>query len=292
MPGPQVDIATDAGAVLGEGPVWDARTRRLVWLDILPGLVHQYDPATGLDVATAMGKPVGAVAPRQAGGWVLATSTGFDLADSDFQNLRPLASMPELHPTLRFNDGGCDPAGRFLAGTIADDNRPGAGTLYRLEPDATCHLVLADLTISNGLAWAPDGRTLYYIDSTTGGIDAFDYHLNTGTISRRRRLIDVAPADGIPDGLTIDTDGCLWVALWGGAAVHRYTPAGTLDEVVRFPAANVTAPAFGGDLLDVLFITSARHGLDPAELDTQPHAGALFALSPGVAGLPPFAFAG
>lgn len=291
MRGAQVDIATDAGAVLGEGPVWDARTRRLVWVDLLPGRVHQYDPATGLDVASGIGKPVGALAPRQAGGWILATSTGFDLADSDWQHLRPLVQMPELHPALRFNDGGCDPAGRFFAGTIAYDTRPEAGTLYRLEPDATCCAVLTEVTISNGLAWAPDGRTMYYIDSATGGIDAFDYVPDTGAIGRRRRFVDIAPADGIPDGLTIDAEGELWVALWGGGAVHRYIAAGTLDQVVQLPVTNITAPAFGGDHLDVLYVTSARLGLDPDELDAQPHAGALFTLSPGVSGLPPFAFA-
>jgi len=165
-----VEIACDAHAQLGEGPVWDARTRRLVWLDILVGVVHELDPVTGTDTTTTLGMPIGALAPRARGGWILIAGDRFRVTDSGWQSVVVLGDMAPLKSRLLFNGGACDPAGRFFAGTLAYDSTPGAGVLYCVEPDATITLVLRGVTISNGLAWAPDGRTMYYIDSATGGI--------------------------------------------------------------------------------------------------------------------------
>ena len=232
--------------MLGEGPVWDDQRQRLLWVDILPGLVHRFDSATGGDDVFRAGKPVGAVGLRREGGLVIAVEDGFALLDRGWQRVRQVAVIGHAGPRARFNDGKCDPAGRFLAGTMAYDLTPGAGSLYRLDPDRSVTRLLTGVTISNGLAWTGDGTTLYYIDSPTQGIDAFGYDLGTGRLANRRRLVEIPPDAGLPDGMTIDEDGCLWVALYGGSAVHRYTPAGKLDVMVSFPATNITCPVFGG----------------------------------------------
>jgi sugar lactone lactonase YvrE len=291
-PSHRPEVALDARATLGEGPVWDAGQQRLVWLDILPGLVHRFDPATGRDDPFRAGKPVGSAALRHGGGLVLAVEDGFALLDPDWQRLDQVAVIEHPGPPGRFNDGKCDPAGRFLAGTMAYDLTPAAGSVYRLGPDLTVTRLLDGVTISNGLAWTADGATMYYIDSPAQGVDAFDYDAETGRLGNRRRVVDIPAAAGLPDGMTIDTDGCLWVALHGGSAVHRYAPDGRLDTVVSFPASNVTCPVFGGPGLDVLYVTSARDGLDERRLAAQPHAGALFAADVGARGLPADRFAG
>jgi sugar lactone lactonase YvrE len=289
---PRPDVALDARAVLGEGPVWDEELQCLVWLDILPGLVHRFDPATGADDVFGVGKPVGSAGLRQGGGLVLAVEDGFALLDPGWQRLDQVAVVEFAGPPARFNEGKCDPAGRFLAGTMAHDETPGAGSLYRLGPDLSVTKLFDGVTISNGLAWTPDGATMYYIDSPTQGVDAFDYDAATGWLGNRRRVVDIPAAAGLPDGMTLDTGGCLWVALWGGSAVHRYTPDGRLDAVLSLPATNITCPVFGGAGLGVLYVTSARDGLDGRQLAAQPHAGAVFAADVGAHGLPTLRFAG
>jgi sugar lactone lactonase YvrE len=286
------DVAFDGRATLGEGPVWDAEQQRLVWLDILPGLVHRFDPATGSDDVFGVGKPTGSAGLRHCGGLVLAVEDGFALLDPGWQRLDQVAVVEHPGPPARFNEGKCDPAGRFLAGTMAYDETPGAGSVYRLDADLAVTKLFDGVTISNGLAWTPDGATMYYIDSPTQGVDAFDYDAGTGRLGNRRRVVDVPAAAGLPDGMTLDTDGCLWVALWGGSAVHRYTPDGRLDTALSFPATNITCPVFGGPGLSVLYVTSARDGLGERELAAQPHAGALFAADVGARGLPALRFAG
>jgi sugar lactone lactonase YvrE len=289
---PRPDIAFDGHATLGEGPVWDDEHQRLVWVDILPGLVHRFDPATGGDHVFRAGKPVGSAALRRGGGLVLAVEDGFALLDPAWRRLDQVAVVEHPGPRARFNEGKCDPGGRFLAGTMAYDETPGAASLYRLDSDFAVTRLLDGVTISNGLAWTADGATVYYIDTPTQGVDAFDYEAETGRLGNRRRVVDVPAAAGMPDGMTIDTDGCLWVALWGGAAVHRYAPDGRLDTVLSFPATNITCPVFGGPGLGVLYVTSARDSLGERQLAAQPHAGALFAVDAGACGLPALRFAG
>jgi sugar lactone lactonase YvrE len=288
----EVELVADVHANVGEGPVWWPEEGLLLWVDITPGHVHVLDPASSTRRLLEVGQPVGAVAPRRAGGLVLAVQEGFALADLATGETRTVARVGGGDPSLRMNDGKCDPKGRFWAGTMALDERPGAGTLYRLDADYRVEAVLDGLTISNGMGWSLDGRTMYFIDSPTQRVDAFDFDPERGAVANRRPLVEVPPEAGLPDGMTVDTEGFLWVALWGGWAVRRYAPDGTLDRVVRLPVSQVTSCAFGGPGLDQLYVTSAARDLTGDALRREPHAGALFRCRPGVRGLPGVAFAG
>ncbi|HTI30100.1 MAG TPA: SMP-30/gluconolactonase/LRE family protein, partial [Methylomirabilota bacterium] len=228
------------------------------------------------------------VAPRAAGGFVAALQDGFWVV-GDGPAAR-IAAIPEAGPGLRFNDGKCDPAGRFWAGTMTYDAALGAGALYRLDPDGQARMVLDEVTISNGLAWSLDGGTMYFIDTPTQRVDAFSFDGVTGEIGDRRPEIHLPPEAGAPDGMTIDAEGGLWIALWGGAAVHRYLD-GRLDQVIELPVSQPTSCCFGGASLDELYVTSAREGLSAPRLRAEPLAGALFRVRPGVRGLAPAVFA-
>ncbi len=228
---------------------------------------------------------MGAAAPRAAGGYVLAVREGFATHDADV--LDTVAAPLSDRPHLRMNDGRCDRAGRYWAGSMADDaSGRGEGSLFRLDGNGVCEEIVGGVGLSNGLDWSPESNLLYYVDSLEGGVDVFDFDLDDGAVSRRRRLVDIDSGDGAPDGITIDADGCLWVALWGGACVRRYTPGGVLDVEIPVPVSQVTSCGFGGDAMDVLFITSAAGGLDAAAQERQPHAGGLFCVEPGVKGQP------
>jgi sugar lactone lactonase YvrE len=267
-------------AELGEGPVWDHRSRRLVWVDILGGLVHLTSAGSGLTLSIPAGQHVGAVALRGSSSYLLAVRDGFAVLDGE--EVGPVTAVFD-DPVLRMNDGGVDPAGRFLAGTMAYDGAPEAGTLYVRDLDGSVRPVVEPVTVSNGLAWSEGGEVMYYVDSATGGVDIFDYDVDRGLIANRRRHLSIEPAAGIPDGLTLDAEGCLWLALFGAGEVRRYSPAGSLIARVEVPARQVTSCAFGGDELDTLFVTSACHRLD---LSDPGHdlAGHLFAVNPGCAG--------
>jgi sugar lactone lactonase YvrE len=273
-----------AAARLGEGPVWDARSSTLRWVDIERGEVHRFDPASGADTFFEVGEPVGTVAVRAAGGLLLATRTGLYTCLDNGGQRTLLHEVDTDPPGGRFNDGKADPWGRFWAGTMLDGT-DGAAALYRLDPDHSLHRVVTDVSISNGIAWSPDGTTMYYVDTMTRGVDAFDHDPSSGTVTNRRRLFDIDR--GWPDGLTVDADGCLWTALWDGWAVQRHTPDGHLLTTVEVPAQRVTSCTFGGS---TLYITTARTGLD--DFTDQPNAGAVFACEPGVAGLPAGEWAG
>ncbi|MDQ0786824.1 SMP-30/gluconolactonase/LRE family protein [Streptomyces sp. B3I8] len=280
----EVEVAVRAEAELGEGPTWDAAAGRLLWLDILRSRVHTYDPVSGRRTVRTTEQHVGAVKPRAGGGLVLNLRDGIGLVDDagDFRWLRH-----EPVPGRRGNDAAVAPDGSLWAGTMRYDEAKGGGTLSRITGDGAAEVVLDDVTVSNGTGWSPDGRLMYYIDTPTRRIDVFDHDPATGRVSGRRPLATVEDGAGFPDGLTVDADGCVWVALWDGAAVRRYTPGGELDRVVRLPVPRVTACAFGGAHLTDLYITTARVGLSPAP----PLAGSLMVL-PGAGkglALPPFA---
>lgn len=283
----RIDVLVAGGAELGEGPVWDVRSGRLTWVDILGRRIHATDPRTGDTQSTDVPLDVGAIVPRGAGGFVAALQDGFWVIGDG--PTRRIATVPEAGPGLRFNDGKCDPEGRFWAGTMAYDERAGAGCLYRLDTDGTVTRVLDGVTVSNGLAWSHDGTTMYYIDSPTQRIDAFSYTRASGQIGDRRTVVEIPPELGTPDGMTIDADGGLWIALWGGSAVHRYVD-GRLDRVIALPVSKPTSCAFGGPDLDELFVTSAWKGLSADARRAEPLAGALFRLRPGVRGVPPSVF--
>lgn len=288
----EVELVLDAHAQLGEGPVWDGMTNVLMWVDIVGCVVHRFDPSVGCDRVVNVGKPVGAVAPRQSGGLVLALEDGFGLLDANCSEPSMIWNTDASERGCRMNDGKCDSAGRFWAGTMAYDLRPYAGALYRLETGYRVTKVLDGITISNGLGWSPDDRRMYFIDSGTGGVDVFDYDRDSGSVSRRRRLVEVSASVGMPDGMTVDSEGFIWVSLWGGSAVHRHAPDGRLDMIISLPVSQVTSCAFGGSDLSDLYITSATAGLSPDQRSRQSLAGGLFRCRPGVTGLAPHFFAG
>jgi len=287
-----VELVLDARADLGEGPVWDAVARLLIWVDITAGVVHRFDPETRRDEPFEIGRPVGAAVPTASGELALAVDDGFALLDPATRRIERLAEVESDVPETMMNDGKCDPAGRFWAGTKDIEGRRPLGALYRLDKDGDVLRVLTGVTISNGLAWSPDHGTMYYIDSPTFGIDAFDFDPETGSASRRRRLVDFPTDWGLPDGMTIDENGFLWVAFWGGSAVRRLSPDGSVASVVEFPVTQVSSCAFGGEDLSDLYVTSARNGLSGEQLGGQPHAGGLFRVRSGVQGLVPHAFGG
>src|SRR6185437_4261492 len=237
----------------GEGPVWVARDTSLYWVDMLAGDVLQLD-GEGQVSRHHVGSVAAALRPRASGGLVVAVERGFALVEHDWT----MRELPEAFAdvSVRMNDGGCDPQGRFYCGTMAYDAAPGAGTLFRLDPDESVHVVLDGVTVSNGLAWSPDGATVYYVDSATQRIDAFDFDAGSVAFQHRRTVVQIDPDLGSPDGLTVDGEGGLWVALWDGAAVHRYSPDGRLAEVIELPTPRVSACTFGGERLDQLFITT------------------------------------
>ncbi|MGY0067115.1 SMP-30/gluconolactonase/LRE family protein [Streptomyces sp. QTS137] len=279
------EVAVRAESALGEGPTWDAAAGRLLWIDILGSRIHTYDPATGRRTLRRSEQHVGAVKPRAGGGLVLNLRDGVGLLDPD-DTFRWLRHEPV--PGRRGNDAAVAPDGALWTGTMRYDEATGGGTLARVTGDGTAEPVLDDVTVSNGTGWSPDGRLMYYIDTPTRRIDVFDHDPDTGTVTGRRPLAEVEDGAGFPDGLTVDAEGCVWVALWDGAAVRRYTPAGALDRVIGLPVPRVTACAFGGRDLTDLYITTARVGLDPAP----PLAGSLLVVPGAGEGVAQPAFAG
>lgn len=285
-----VELVLDASAELGEGPRWDARGQRLFWVDIMAGRVHAFRPSTGECRHVDVGRPVGALACARDGSVVLAVAGGFARLDWESGQIAMLAPTESDRTQNRMNDGACDPAGRFWAGTMALDESSGAGGLYRFDADLSVHTMLGDITISNGIDWSLDGRRMYYVDSPTQRIDVFDFDATTGAITNRRPFVEVPRKAGTPDGLTVDGDGFVWLALWGGAALRRYAPDGTLERTIALPVSHPTSCAFGGAALDELYVTSARRPLDAGARARQPAAGGLLRLRPGVTGRPPNLF--
>jgi sugar lactone lactonase YvrE len=282
----------NAQATLGEGALWDAGRRRLLWVYIQAGRVHLFNPDTGEDESIEVGQTVGTVVPRARGGLIVAMHRAVAAIDPDCREPEILAELETPAAENRFNDGKCDPAGRFWVGTISASRQPDA-CLYRLEADLSIHHVLDGVVNSNGLAWSLDAKIMYYIDTGTHAIDAFDYDIDRAVVRNRRTVVAVPADEGKPDGMTIDGEGMLWVAHWGGGRVNRWDPrSGRLLQTVAVPAAHTTSCAFGGTDLATLYITTARTGMTAEQLTAQPHAGDLFAVHPGVSGVPAFEFAG
>ena len=283
------EIAVPAQCELAEGPAWDASRGLLRWVDILLGRVHALDPVSGAHTWFEVGGPVAAVGLTHGGGLVLALADRFALAAHDGQDLRRLGEFTVDRAAVRFNDGKPDPWGSFWAGTMAQAGQSGPScSLYRLSPDGAVTELFSDVGLSNGLDWSDDRRVFYYADSDSGGVDVFGTDPDTGALSGRRRFISVT--GGPPDGLTLDAEGCLWLAVWGSGELRRYTPDGRLDTVVRLPVSQVTSAAFGGADLRTLYITTARENFTPDDLRAQPHAGDIFACTPSVTGRLPYLF--
>lgn len=276
----------------GEGPAWDPAAGQLRFVDMMAGDLLTLRPDGSAD-RVHVGAVAAAWRPHVGGGVIVAVERGFALVANDalLASDGAVRSLPEVFtdPAIRMNDGGCDPQGRFYCGTMAYDETPGAGTVYRLDLDGSVSTVLTQVSISNGIVWSLDGQTVYYIDTPTRRVDAFDFRAEDGTFGSRRPVAAITAPGAFPDGMTIDAEGFLWVALWGGSAVHRYSPDGTLADVIDVAATQVSACAFGGPELGTLYITTSRQGLNDGE---QPGAGALFAAVPGVRGVPVLPFAG
>jgi len=286
------DLFLDAHATLGEGPVWHPRRRQLLWVDIQQHVVHVTDPLTADDRTLDIGEHVGCVVPASGSLAVVGLQSGFAFVDLDTGAIAPIHD-PEAHlPGNRFNDGKCDPAGRLWAGTMALDETPGAGALYCLDEALTVTRKVGGVSVSNGLAWSLDETTMFFVDSPTCEVAAYDYDRSTGDIANRRVVYEFADADGFPDGMTIDREGCLWVAMWNGSKVVRVDPrAGRAIETIAMPTSRPTSCAFGGEDYADLYITSASNMPD-AQRARQPLAGGVFRCRPRVAGMPPIEFAG
>jgi sugar lactone lactonase YvrE len=285
------DVVLDLGDELGEGPCWRAATEELLWVDITRGLLHVWRPGAPAAETSAFAPELSAVLPRAGDGLLLAIGHDIVLLDPDGTR-RTVATVEAGVDSNRLNDCRCDPQGRLWAGTMSKHDETGAGALYRLVPGGAIEPVVEATTLSNGIGWSPDGTLMYFVDTPTRRIFAFDFDGEEGTIYGRRAFAEVGLDDGLPDGLAVDTEGGVWVALFGGAAVRRYAPDGSLDAVVDLPVSNPTCPAFGGPDLSTLYVTTAKHELSPEQRERETLAGALFALRPGVAGLAPGVFAG
>jgi sugar lactone lactonase YvrE len=283
----RVEIAWRGGDLLGEGPVWDVSRQVLHRVDPLDGAVLALDLVAGKERRYEVGRPVGCVALRAtAPGLLLGMEDGFGALDLDTGEVTLLAAVGHDVARMQLNDGGCDPAGRFLAGSIAKDASPGRGTLYRLGSPAGVEQLLTGIGVSNGMGWDVSGSRFYFVDSLQRRVDCFRYDPADGTLSDRRVAFDVSRFDGIPDGITLDAEDCLWVAFWRGGAVRRFSPTGDLLDEVLLPVRRTTSCCLGGSDLSTLFVTTARRGLRGPHLDPEPLGGALFAVEVDVPGVP------
>ena len=275
----------DARARLGEGAVWDARDRALYWVDIRAPALHRFEPVSGTTHTWPMPEVIGSFALREAGGALVALRSGLHLFDFASGGLE-LACAPEPDRTEnRLNDGRCDRRGRFWVGSMHDRGGAPTGALYRIDPDRTSRRVLDGITVPNSLGWSPDGRVMYFTDTPSRAILAYDFDLDAGMPGPPRLFARVPDDAGYPDGATVDAEGFLWSAHWDGWRVTRYAPDGRVDRVIELPVQRPTCCAFGGEGLDVLYVTSARTGLGPEDLARGPLAGGLFAVDAGVRGV-------
>ena len=282
-----VELMHDAKAYLGEGPVWDSRAQTLYWLDIVNKRVY-----ADADAIAELDEFAGCLALRRGGGLILTKRFSFWTFDSDSASSTFLASLADEPPNNRFNDGKCDPRGRFVAGTMDIHEKDPTGSLYSFDGKAIAKL-LSNITISNGMTWSPDGKTFYYIDTPTREVQAFDYDLDSGAIAHPRAAVTIPSSLGWPDGMTSDAQGNLWITMWGGAQITKWNPnTGQLLEQIPVPVIQPSSCVFGGKGMNELFITSARKGLDDAALNKYPLSGGVFRVETNVEGLPAFEFAG
>lgn len=287
------ELVVDCANDLGEGPTWDAVSSSLLWTDVHARAIHRYWPDSGKSSVIRTALPIGSLVMREQGGAVAAGRNGFHFLDLTSGDMQPIGDPEDHLPHTMFNDGKCDPLGRFLAGTSSQRNEP-EGAFYALDPDLHIRKYFDGVYCSNGIAWSADFRTIYYIDSLAYEVIAFDYDLPSGSISGgRRSVIRFEDRSVLPDGMTWDAEGMLWIAEWGGWRVCRWNPAtGERLAIVDVPSRNVTSCVFAGEESDALYITTARSGATGEDLAAQPHSGGLFRVSTGVNGGPSYRFRG
>lgn len=275
-----------ARAELGEGSIWNYTDNRLYWIDIENGIIYIYNPQTRKAEKHFTHDKIGTIVPDGSGGAVVALTNGFYHIDFKTDSLTLLADIESDIKGNRFNDGKCDPMGRFWAGSMSVEDKLKKGTLYRMDFDHSIHKMIDSVSISNGIIWSLDNKTMYYIDTPTRQVKAFEYDNTSGDLGAGRVAITVPDSLGFPDGMTIDAEGKLWIALWGGGSVGRWDPeTGKILQKIELPALNVTSCAFGGKDLETLYITTARSGLTPEQLKKYPQSGDLFSVKPGVRGV-------
>jgi sugar lactone lactonase YvrE len=292
-PGAGLEVLLPEVGELNECPNWDARRQRLLWVDIPKRIVHQFDVSSRRHRAIQTDHSISAFAPRAAGGWVAAVERGFVLFDESWAAEGPVAPATGQRADTRFNDGQCDPWGSFWAGTTMTNDSGAAGAaLYRFGPSGEVTAVLDGVIESNGIGWSPEGDTMYYVDSGAGTLDALGIDKGSGLPTSRETIVRIPAAEGVPDGLALDVNGCVWVAVWDAACVCRFSPRGELLARIELPVDRPTSVAFGGTDLRDLYITSAREGLSDAQLTAQPLAGSIFVVPVPVQGLPATAFQG
>ena len=280
-------------SLLGEGPTWSPRDGALYWVDILTPSVHCYDSIKGEDREVKLGSMVSVAIPKATGGLLVATPAGLMTLDMASKALTGFCHPESDRPGNRYNDGKCDRMGRLWIGTLDMGTAANRGNLFRVDADGNWKKMDSGITVSNGLGWSPDNRLMYFTDSVRRTIYVYDFDLLTGTITNRRPFITLDASDGTPDGLTVDEDGCLWVAVWDAWRVSRYAPDGRELLRIRMPVPRPTSCCFGGANLDTLYVTSASVRLNEAALVAAPQSGSLFAIRiPGVRGLPETTFAG
>lgn len=294
MPKPEIECVVDARAEVGESPVWSVAERALWWVDIDGKRLHRHHPESGGNGAWDIGEEIGCIALRRAGGLICGLRRGYGLFDPASGRMERLHNPEPDRPDHRFNDGGCDGAGRFWAGTMrmAHAGKAGDGRLYRIEPDGTWHLALDGFWTVNGIAFSPDGRRMYASDSNADvrTIWSWDYDPAEGAMRSRRVFAGTRDLAGRPDGGAVDADGCYWMAGVGGWQLVRFTPDGKVDRIIDMPVEKPSKIAFGGPALDVMYVTSISQGTDGD--NRQPQAGGLFAIRAGMTGLPPNLYAG
>jgi len=291
----EAQCVLDIQATLGEGPSWDAQNGKLLWVDIENSLVNRFDPASGNNESWTVEKEASFAIASTQGDIIVGTREGVVRLDPQSGEIIKVVNPDTNSETARFNDGKCDPRGRLFAGTISDTRTPGDANCYRFDQAFNYETVVTGVVNSNGLCWSPDHKVFYYIDTATRKIDAFDYDIETGSITNRRTVVDIPETMGIgkPDGMTIDNDGMLWTGMWGGASVCRWNlQTGELIGKVEIPCPNVTSCCFGGENLDELYITTPRKGLNDEQLKQFPKAGGIFLCRPGVSGAATFPFVG
>ena len=281
----------DTSDILGEGPVWDVEEQAFYWVDIRSRVVRRHDWSTGSVRSWAMPEMVGSLALRRRGGLLVAMQTSISRFDPASGRFERIAAPEAGRENMRFNDGKCDRQGRFWVGSMDDGSRGPQGTLYRLDPTRGCVPMVTGVITPNSLCWSPDGTTMYFSDSRSRVIAAYPFDVASGELGTPRVFHRIEPP-AIPDGATVDAEGHVWCALYGGSRVVRIAPDGRLVHSVALPVTQPTSCQFVGAGLDVLFITTAKQRLSPEDLERQPLAGALLALDPGVKGLPEARYAG
>lgn len=289
-----VSCVLDVRAELGECPVWSREERRLYWVNINGHTLNRFDPATGDNEVCQLTEQVGSFVLRDQGGLVVALRSGFHFLDFDTAALTPIVDPEADKPDNRFNDGRCGPDGRFWAGTMRDpqDAAQRSGALYCLDTDLSWRTMVTDVGVSNGLAFSPDGGTMYYADTRQETIWAFDFRAEDGTLGNRRVFATTHDLPGRPDGGCVDAEGFYWSANVDGWQMVRFAPDGSVDRTVKLPVQKPTMPAFGGDNLEIMYMTSIGSGGSTPLQPGQPQAGSIFACEPGVRGLPEPKFQG